>query len=459
MGKGSDDMIEISKARFEALAAYCRHPATLRDAEELRWFNAAEGDIAATVIRDRTDDDFAGIILARDEKEKFRFVGITDFVKSSGQACDLLRNKISELLPHLEEERKQGDVKGKPVDFFAPVAKTKQPLHPAFVSLTELEGYSPARSIIEPMMRWYEDTDGNFIEQFQTTGFDARIWELYLFAVITEAGFAIDRTSAVPDFTCWGLRGEFCVEATTVNPSPDSSVMSLPRAKNEQEMLAVLRDYLPIKFSGPLTTKLDKRYWEKPNAKGKPLVFAIQDFHAPMSMTYSRGALPTYLYGYEYEAVFESNGTLRIVPKEVTSHEWNGKIVPSGFFKLERSENVSAVIFNANATISKFNRMGMLTGFGSKRVRMSRSGIAVDLDPNASEPVAFELDVNDPEYQENWIEGMDVYHNPWAKYPLSEHMLPGAAHHHLRKDGQIFSNIPEWQPLSSTTSIYVDKGN
>ena len=25
------------------------------------------------------------------------------------------------------------------------------------------------------------DADGNFVEQFQTTGFNARIWELYLF--------------------------------------------------------------------------------------------------------------------------------------------------------------------------------------------------------------------------------------------------------------------------------------
>jgi hypothetical protein len=37
------------------------------------------------------------------------------------------------------------------------------------------------------MMHWYEDPDGNFIEQFQTTGFDARLWELYLFAMFCEA--------------------------------------------------------------------------------------------------------------------------------------------------------------------------------------------------------------------------------------------------------------------------------
>ena len=44
------------------------------------------------------------------------------------------------------------------------------------------------------MMRWHEDADGNLIEQFQTSGFDARIWELYLFAALSEAGYGIDRS-------------------------------------------------------------------------------------------------------------------------------------------------------------------------------------------------------------------------------------------------------------------------
>lgn len=29
------------------------------------------------------------------------------------------------------------------------------------------------------MMRHFVDVDGNFVQQFQTTAFDSRIWELY----------------------------------------------------------------------------------------------------------------------------------------------------------------------------------------------------------------------------------------------------------------------------------------
>ncbi len=50
------------------------------------------------------------------------------------------------------------------------------------------------------MMRWYEDIDGNFVEQFQTTGFNARVWELYLFAALTEANLRLERPDPAPDF-------------------------------------------------------------------------------------------------------------------------------------------------------------------------------------------------------------------------------------------------------------------
>ena len=80
------------------------------------------------------------------------------------------------------------------------------------------------------MMKWYEDVDGNFVQQFQTTGFDARIWELYLFAAFVEMGFLIERIHAVPDFNCRGLLGSLAVEAVTVNPTqgPGGKPMPLP---------------------------------------------------------------------------------------------------------------------------------------------------------------------------------------------------------------------------------------
>jgi len=425
-------------------------------AEELRWFETESQEVLATLIRDRTDHDYSGILLARDAKERYRFVNMTEFFDSADAAVTALDRHSEMLLRDLDQERQQGDERGAPVDFLSAVVPMAR-LHPDFAKLANLEGYSPARQIIEPMMRWYEDTDGNFIEQFQTTGFDARIWELYLFAAFIEAGFEIDREAAVPDFACRGLLGELCVEATTVNPTRDATgaVIPPPPIDTDDEISAFQREYVPIKYGGPLTTKLAKRYWDLPNVKDKPLLLAIQDFHAPMSMNTTRAGLPIYLYGYDYDWHRHADGSVRIVPRKVKTHSWGAKTIPSCFFKLPGAENISAVIHNHSATISKFNRMGVLAGFGSKRVKLVREGLAFDPDPNAVEPKRFSKTVNDADYAESWIEGMDVFHNPWAKHPLDPSMLQGAAHHRLLDDGQLQSHPPEWQPLSSITIITV----
>jgi hypothetical protein len=175
-----------------------------------------------------------------------------------------------------------------------------------------------------------------------------------------------------------------------------------------------------------------------------------------MSMTLSRGALPTYLYGFVHYWRYEEDGKLVILPKRVGTHRWGAKEVPSGFFSLSGAENISAVVSNPSATISKFNRMGAVARFGSARVRQIRRGLAADFDPNAVAPLPFARDVNDPNYSERWIEGMDVYHNPNALHPLDPMLLPGAAHHRLLPDGQVETLAPAWQPMSSHTLISID---
>jgi len=447
-------MKDISKVRFDALAAYARDPHVSLLAVELRWLEFADERVLATLILD-FEGEFSGVIMARDMKERYRWINMTDYFRSPEEALVAMEQKVDEILPGLDEARDQGDERGPAVDFFGPV-RAPERLNPDFVRLANTEGLSPAREIIEPMMRWYEDVDGNFVEQFQTTGFDARIWELYLFAALNEAGYRFDRSAPVPDFSARGLLGEFIVEATTVNPTlgPNGRPVPDPPTDTPEQRYAYDHEYMPIRYAGPLTAKLAKHYWEQPHVAGRPLVFAIQDFHASMSMTWSRSGLPIYLYGYDHVAERDADGSLTIVPRKVSVHRWGAKEIPSGFFMLPGAENVSAVMFNSSATISKFNRIGLMAGFGSGRVTLIQRGVAIDHDPNASEPKPF-VRVVDEDYTESWVEGMDVYHNPRAKDPLDPAMLQGAAHHRLRGDEQIETVAPEWQPVGSYTMIIV----
>lgn len=445
-------MRAVSRARWDALAAYCRQPLAQALSQEIAWFEADNERIIATLIID-TDDEYSGIILAKDGLERFRWIGQTDYFDAPEPALIDLYRKIQQLLPNLEKERIQGDESGRPVDFFTPIVDEVK-LHSNFKRITSSEGFSAAREIISAMMRWHEDIDGNFVEQFQTTGFDARLWELYLFAAMTEANFEVLHPKPAPDFWVRGLDGEFTIEATTINPSKGGTGQpETPQGpQNEEELAEYIHHYLPIRYAGPLTTKLRKEYWKHASAANKPLVFAIQDFHAPMSMTYSGSALPIYLYGRTYDAQRDKDEQLVVRPSEITEHRWGTKVVPSNFFSLPNSENVSAVIFNSVGTISKFNRMGVSAGFGSRNVVLIRQGNAWNPDPNASTAAPF-IHIVSEGYPETWIEGMDVFHNPNALHPLDPDLLPGAAHHQLLADGHIETAAAGWKPIESPTSI------
>src|SRR5437879_6134852 len=59
----------ISRARWDALAAYCRKPLARALSQELAWFEAEGERVLATLIVD-PDGEFSGIILARDRLER-----------------------------------------------------------------------------------------------------------------------------------------------------------------------------------------------------------------------------------------------------------------------------------------------------------------------------------------------------------------------------------------------------
>lgn len=442
---------EISLTRFNALGGYARVPGSWLVFEELAYFEVTGSDVIGIATKDTTDQDFGGIVLAKDQKLRFRGVAVTGFHPTSELAREALFTGMREAARARVEDHHQGDEEGQPVDFFTHLHDTQR-LHPSFVQLTTNEGYSPARAMIEPMMRWYEDADGNFIEQFQTTGFDQRIWELYLFAMLIEAGYVLDREHNTPDFCCSGLLGPLFIEAVTVGPTlRNGEIVPPPPFETPEEMERFLNEYMPIKFGSPLYTKLQKKYWEQPHVSGAPFVLAIADFSSPMSMVRSNSALERYLFGYQHVAKTDVNGNLTILPKRIEQHSWEGKTIPSGFFRLPNSEHISAVISSNAGTIAKFNRLGIIGKFGSKRVLLIRSGKMVDHNPNARHPKLFKVFVNAAGYEEDWIEGLNVYHNPNAKIHLRMEMLPGAAHHFCDDAGQVTSHTPHFHPISSTT--------
>ena len=71
----------------------------------------------------------------------------------------------------------------------------------------------------------------------------------------------------------------------------------------------------------------------------------------------------------------------------------------------------------------KFNRIGYVAGFGADDVKMVRQGMQRnDANPDSPMPTAFSHIV-DKKYNEKWVEGMVVLHNPNALNPLDPELI------------------------------------
>lgn len=428
-------MTPIDQRRFNALAGYIRHPAHALFMEELAWYEEGGEALLGVVVLDRSDHDYAAIILARDSKKRFRAISLKHSLSTQVEATIWLRDHLATLVKEPPEAHHQGDEKGQPIDFFEPIVASERRSY-AFEQLRTQKGYGSAVGLLRELMHYFEDPDGNFVQQFQSTGFDARLWELYLYAAFTEMGYGFDRTQAVPDFQCWGPLGRLCVEATTIGVSPNTPQLTDENAE------AYFDEYIPIRFSSALCQKLQKRYWELPHVEGRPLIIAIQDFHSLGSMSWTADSLPEYLYGLRQSV---RNGQL--VSETIGRHRWESKDIPSHFFGLPDAEHISAVIANPSGTISKFKRMGMLIGFGAEDLRIVRTGLAYQNQPFTT---PFKVEVTASGYNETWCEGMAVYHNPNAAIPLPESALPGTGHFTV-EDGWIVSKLPSFFPVGSMT--------
>jgi len=352
----------------------------------------------------------------------------------------------------------------KRTDLFDPV-KPRAELDPRFVLIAEHPSQAPVRSMARNVFTNFIDRDGNFVEQFQTTGFDQRTWELFLFAYLSDAGFSFDTTHARPDFV--GEKdGEWvAIEATTANATggqaAPTTLEGLRRraAESNDEILRRIQHEMPIRLGSPLYSKLRERYWELEYVAAKPLIFAIESFAAEDALYFSDTGLAAYLYGLWATPWRTSTGDLIVTSIPISEHREGNKVIPSGFFNQPEAEHISAVLFANAGTMPKFGRMAVQEGLDAKHVKMIRVGACYDHDPNAAEPLEFAYDVAERPHEwghpETWGEGMSMFHNPNALRPVDESLFPDIAHHRL-EDGRVTATVPAFHPfISQTRTLHI----
>ena len=442
-------MIKLTKKQFDALCL-CRDPMLRVMSKELEWYTVEDKTVIASIVHDFTDDDFGYVVLGRDSRKIFRWISGECSFTTIGKAREALYLTMEKYEKDGQELYPQGDEKETPNEIFIPVVSDDK-LHPIFKILLNEPRFEAARNIIREIVYSYTDPDGNYIKDFQTTGFNARLWELYLYMYLYDAGFHLIHDHAAPDFHCSYYGDELFIEATTVNPSQEPQRPDLPPPETNQEAITLCADYMPIKFGSSLYSKLNKKYWEKEYVKGKPLIIAVHDFHSEGSMTWSRSALADYLYGIRVRPEKDANGTIKPVYQKIEKHAWEGKEIPSGFFNQDGAEYISGIMFSNAATLPKFNRMGRLAGLGSENIKMIRKGFLYNPDPNIFEPIPFSMDVDSPDYEESWSDSMIIYHNSNAINPINPDIFKDISQMWYGEENGYMGMLTDFDVMSSIT--------
>jgi len=326
-------------------------------------------------------------------------------------------------------------------------------LNPHFELLRTSPGSEPTRWMLDNVYQSFEDPEGNFLEQFQTTGFDARYFELYLFAYFSRSGFSVERTLPNPDFIVSRGGVRVVVEATTLNPSTSGVLARLGKKiseLSEEELLDYLRNELPIRFGSPLFSKLQKKYWELEHCHDLPFVLAIEAFHDEESLGLTDWSLIRYLFGLDQTGTWDQGGRLKVETTAVKEHTVGTKSIVSGFFGLPDAEHVSAVLFTNSGSNAKFSRMGYQHGVGCDVIGMFRTGFCFNPQPDAMDPTFFLYNLDEPPFVESWGQGLVVQHNPNARRPIWKEFFVDAVQSYV-EDGIFRSDPSHWHPLFSKT--------
>ena len=271
----------------------------------------------------------------------------------------------------------------------------------------------------------FVDRDGKFVAEFQTT-FNSCFWELYLHAILKEAGCKIDFTHHAPDFVVIDPV-PFVVEATVAlnanDALPESTPLDMnlrPRDLNEFNRMAMIRLLNSISEK---TKKYQKSYQNLPHVKGKPFVLALTPFDRPFFYLQVQRAIEAVLYGYyvdEQDYIDDPSKFASIKAKRLkVVRKDNGVELPLGIFTDASHAHISAVVFNSAAT---WGKLRALCDDPYPFIFFS----AARSDPNNGDFFVFRG--MKAEYEETLFDGLRVYHNPHATHPLDWRVFqePGA---------------------------------
>lgn len=310
-------------------------------------------------------------------------------------------------------------------------------LHPSFQELKGAPRFEAARQVMQQVADGMTDPDGNFVREFQGRGFDQRVWELYLFATLSDLQLSPVRLER-PDFDCLWRAKKFFVEATTTGRRQDTSdwIERVPRTAVDfyRELSSAGEDeaqYLQRRLLRALRQKIRKHYELDAQVKGRPIAMAIAHFCSVSALFHPNSHVSTCLYGVS-----------------VAKPKFDGT---SGLFAEAEARNVAAVLFSNSGTVNKFTRLGVIQGLNRSGHQFVHWGYQYNHEEGAQAAKTFQYNVGGR--KEKWSEGLSVFHNPIAINPLPFEAFSGCLQMFVNRIGDVVGFGPEFQPFNSATEL------
>jgi hypothetical protein len=310
--------------------------------------------------------------------------------------------------------------------------------------------------VLDVLNEWasgFVDRDGKFVEEFQTT-FNSSFWELYLFAVLKKVGMNVDFSKSRPDFCIPNLH--FNIEATIASNSQGSEPeharlgKAPPRDLNQFNFQTILR------LCNSLTEKHRKycqSYTALDHVRDRPFVIAITNFDQPFSFMTAQRPIEAVLHAsyVDEERYIVSGMTDGRLRSEELGHvlKNNGSQVQLGLFTTPAYKEISAVIYSNCATIGKVRA---LSSDPSPGIVFT----ALRYNPNSDQPHTIrELKQR---YEEHLLDGLRVYHNPYATHPLDRALFrhPSVFQSYFESDDWVYE-AREGQLLYRSVQIVREK--
>ena len=300
----------------------------------------------------------------------------------------------------------------------------------------------PIRKVINSWSDGFIDRDKKFNKEFQKT-FNSSFWELYLFQCFKQLNMEVDFTKPSPDFILYTMYDTLCIEATITNSAQeettewDKDALKERIEKSQDEFM----NYASIRILNAISSKHKKYlqdYSKLEHVKGNPFIIAIAPFEQPLSHSQNNTAINYILYGqkieHDLDEVLESN-TKEKCKFEIRFDKFIEKkkdvFLDIGIFTTDKYKEISAVIFSTMATLDKAMTQSKLECIVRTSKFHDEKGLIIDF-------------VENDNFIENHLEGLQIHHNPYATNPLDPREFNEYEITHYRYDKKLrFINVKQ----------------